>query len=269
MRSGFQNEGGHIKPDAAYGKHGNSKMTNGANMSARRDFLMPASADVSQAFKLETKAVFEDGTFEGYASLFDAEDMGRDVVVRGAFAESLRAKGASGIKMLFQHDPAEPIGVWEEIREDARGLYVRGRLMTAVAKAREVLSLMRAGALDGLSIGFKAQKTQRDARSGVRRILKVDLWEISVVTFPMLPQARVGAVKAAPLRELALTERSFERWLTREAGLSRSEARAVMREGLAGLKAARAANILSGTDAAMAARLRLAAASLAARPSTT
>lgn len=226
-------------------------------MNARRDFLMPASADVSHAFKLETKAVFEDGTFEGYASLFDAEDMGRDVVVRGAFAESLGAKGASGIKMLFQHDPAEPIGVWEEIREDARGLYVRGRLMTAVGKAREVLSLMRAGALDGLSIGFKAQKTQRDARSGVRRILKLDLWEISVVTFPMLPQARVAAVKtAASLHEAGFTGRKFERWLTRDAGLTRGEARALLHGGLKELKALRDARSGLEDDPRLTARMR-------------
>lgn len=231
-------------------------------MSARPLFLMPACADVSEPRRLETKAVFEDGTFEGYASLFDAEDMGRDVVMRGAFAESLRAKGAAGIKMLFQHDPAEPIGVWDEIREDAKGLYVRGRLMTAVAKAREVLSLMRVGALDGLSIGFKAQRTQRDARNGVRRILKLDLWEISVVTFPMLPQARVSAVKMSPFRESVPTERAFERWLTQEAGLTRSEARALMRDGLGGLKALRSGQVLAGEDAAIAARLRRATASL-------
>lgn len=233
-------------------------------MSARPHFLMPASADVSEPRHLEIKAVFEDGTFEGYASLFDKEDMGHDVVMRGAFAESLRAKGAAGIKMLFQHDPAEPIGVWEEIREDAKGLYVRGRLTTAVAKAREVLSLMRAGALDGLSIGFKAQKTQRDARNGVRRILKLDLWEISIVTFPMLPQARVAAVKMRPFRDSAPTERAFERWLTQEAGLTRNEARAVMREGLGGLKALRANQVLAGDDAVIAARLRKATASLMA-----
>lgn len=231
-------------------------------MSARPLFLMPANGDVSEPARLETKAVYEDGTFEGYASLFDAEDMGRDVVMRGAFAESLRAKGAAGIKMLFQHDPAEPIGVWEEIREDAKGLYVRGRLMTAVAKAREVLSLMRVGALDGLSIGFKAQRTQRDARNGVRRILKLDLWEISVVTFPMLPQARVSAVKMSPFRESVPTERAFERWLTQEAGLTRSEARALMRDGLGGLKALRSGQVLAGEDAAIAARLRRATASL-------
>jgi HK97 family phage prohead protease len=225
-------------------------------MSARREILMPASADVSQAFKLETKAVFEDGTFEGYASLFDAEDMGRDVIVRGAFADSLRAKGANGIKMLFQHDPAEPIGVWEEIREDARGLYVRGRITAAVAKAREVLSLMRAGALDGLSIGFKAQRTQRDARSGVRRILKLDLWEISVVTFPMLPQARVASVKATPAAQRPLTEREFERWLTRDAGLTRSEARALVHGGLKELKAQRDARWGLEDNPQMTARMR-------------
>jgi len=180
------------------------------------------------------------------------------VVVRGAFAESLRAKGLSGIKMLFQHDPAEPIGVWEEIREDSKGLYVRGRLMTAVSKAREVLSLMRAGALDGLSIGFKAQRTQRDARSGVRRILKLDLWEISVVTFPMLPQARIAAVKAQPPVPRPATEREFERWLTRDAGLARSEARALMRGGLKELKSLREARLLQEHDPHVAARLRAA-----------
>lgn len=231
-------------------------------MSARAQFLMPASADVSEPQRLELKAVFEDGTFEGYASLFGTEDMGRDVVMPGAFAESLRAKGTAGIKMLFQHDPAEPIGVWEEIREDQRGLYVRGRLMTAVAKAREVLSLMRAGALDGLSIGFKAQRTQRDLKSGVRRIHKLDLWEISVVTFPMLPAARVAAVKATPFADATPTERELERWLTRDAGLTRSEARALMHEGMRGLKAQQRVPSGPMDDAAIAGRIRAAAARL-------
>ena len=141
--------------------------------------------------------------------------------------------------MLFQHDPAEPIGVWDEIREDARGLYVRGRLMTAVVKAREVLALMRAGALDGLSIGFKTVKARRDAASGVRRLEKIDLWEISVVTFPMLPGARVESVKRRPSVAMTPTMRDFERWLTRDAGLTRTEAQAVLRSGFHGLKALR------------------------------
>ena len=130
-----------------------------------------------------------DGVFSGYASLFGTVDLGKDVVERGAFAASLQARGAAGIRMLFQHDPAEPIGVWTEIAEDARGLFVRGRLAKDVGRAREVLALMRGGALDGLSIGFRAvQGKERSAASGVRRILEVDLWEISVVTFPMLPE---------------------------------------------------------------------------------
>ena len=91
-----------------------------------------------------------------YASLFNKEDMGHDIVLPGAFRESLEMRGPAGIKLLFQHNPSEPIGVWEQLTEDARGLYVRGRLMLDVARAREVLSLMRAGALDGLSIGFRA-----------------------------------------------------------------------------------------------------------------
>ena len=145
---------------------------------------------------LDLKRVDPDGTFSGYASLFDTEDMGRDIVLPGAFRDSLRQRGAAGIRMLYQHKPDEPIGVWESLKEDARGLYARGRLMLAVARAREVLALMRAGALDGLSIGFRAVTGKRDARTGIRRLARIDLWEISVVTFPLLPDARVAHVKA-------------------------------------------------------------------------
>jgi hypothetical protein len=228
-------------------------------MHATEHFLLPASLSKrSRALPLDVKAL-GDGVFEGYASLFNREDLGHDVIAPGAFRESLLNRGAARIKMLFQHDPAEPIGVWDEIREDARGLYVCGRLMTAVSKAREVLELMRAGALDGLSIGFKAVKAKRDAASGVRRLEKVDLWEISVVTFPMLPGARVESVKARPFVASAPTEREFERWLTRDAGLTRMEARAVLRSGFHGLKALRDAGRTFGDDAGLASRFREAA----------
>jgi HK97 family phage prohead protease len=143
----------------------------------------------------ELTEVEADGSFSGYASLFGETDLNRDVVQPGAFLKSIRRRGPSGIRMLFQHDPAAPIGVWEEVREDRRGLFVRGRLMPEVAKAREVLALMRAGAIDGLSIGFRTVRGRTDAKTGVRRLIEVDLWEISVVTFPMLPAARVSAVK--------------------------------------------------------------------------
>ena len=102
-----------------------------------------------------------------------------------------------GVRMLYQHDPAEPIGAWRTIREDARGLYVEGMLSPGVARSREVLALMKSGALDGLSIGFRTVKARTDAKTGVRKILEADLWEISVVTFPMLPSARVSNVKHA------------------------------------------------------------------------
>ncbi len=148
--------------------------------------------------RVELAGVEPDGSFEGYASLFGKVDLGRDVVEPGAFAASLAKRGAAGVRMLYQHDPAEPIGSWAEIVEDARGLRVRGRLSLAVARAREVHALMRQGALDGLSIGFRTVRAKTDAKTGVRRIAEVDLWEISVVTFPMLPEARVAAVKAAP-----------------------------------------------------------------------
>ena len=130
------------------------------------------------------------GAFEGYASLFGIADLGGDLVVPGAFAESLRRRGAGAIRMLWQHDPAEPIGRWLSIIEDARGLRVRGRLNLAVARARELHALMREGAVDGLSIGFRVERARRE-RGGIRRLEKLDLWEISLVIFPMHPGARV------------------------------------------------------------------------------
>jgi HK97 family phage prohead protease len=164
---------------------------------------------------LDLKRVDAAGTFAGYASLFNKEDMGHDIVLPGAFRESLEMRGPAGIKMLFQHNPSEPIGVWDQITEDARGLYVRGRLMLDVARAREVLSLIRAGALDGLSIGFRAIKGRRDAKTGIRRLEKVDLWEISIVTFPLLPEARVAHVKARRPRPLIETIAAATRLLRR------------------------------------------------------
>lgn len=227
-------------------------------MADRDGTRVPAGVE-ARFTALDLKSVGEDGTFEGYASLFGREDLGRDIVMPGAFRDSLARRGAGGIRMLFQHDPAEPIGAWEEIAEDRKGLFARGRLARDVARAREVLALMRAGALDGLSIGFKAEKARRDASSGVRRIEKIDLWEISVVTFPMLPDARIASVKASPFPGRAPTEREMERWLTREAGMTRLQARALMRNGIKGLHALRDAGGDESEAAAIAQRMRDAA----------
>ena len=136
-----------------------------------------------------------DGTFEGYASLFGLVDLGGDQMAPGAFIRSLQKRGARDVRMLWQHDPSLPIGSWVSIVEDGRGLKVKGRLNLAVARAREALALIREGAVDGLSIGFRVKTAKKSAGGGIRRLLEVDLWEISIVTFPMLPQARITQIK--------------------------------------------------------------------------
>ena len=131
---------------------------------------------------------------EGYASLFGKRDQGGDTVQAGAYGASLKALAAQGrrVKMLWQHDPGQPIGVWEEVREDAKGLYVKGRILTEVGRGREAAALLAAGAIDGLSIGYRTLRAERDAK-GQRMLAEVELWEVSLVTFPMLPEARVSA----------------------------------------------------------------------------
>ncbi len=142
----------------------------------------------------------------GYASLFGLTDQGGDIVERGAYARSLRKIAAEGgsVKMLWQHDPGAPIGVWDEIAEDERGLHVRGRLLPEVARAREAAVLIGAGAIDGLSIGYRTVSAVKDA-GGRRRLTEVELWEVSLVTFPMLREARVAA-KGTTLDEGVLNE---------------------------------------------------------------
>ena len=125
---------------------------------------------------------------EGYASLWGVADLNGDVVARGAFADSLARTGPGGVRMLHQHESRAVAGVWNEIIEDERGLYVRGRIEDWSAEARYAAALSRAGALDGLSIGFRAVKARRNGR--LRVLSAVDLWEVSLVTFPMLTGAR-------------------------------------------------------------------------------
>src|SRR5947208_12507165 len=158
-----------------------------------------------------------DGTVEGYASLFGEIDAARDMVMPGAFARTLKSRGLRRIPMLFQHDPAEPVGVWFELTEDVRGLRARGKLIPEVARARELYALVNAGAVDGLSIGFRTVKGRIDPATRVRRIVDLELWEISIVTFPLLAGARVRAVKASvsspptPSYARARAEKEWER----------------------------------------------------------
>lgn len=156
----------------------------------------------------EGLSVTDGTTIEGYASYFGKADKGGDVVLAGAYGASLKVLASAGrrVKMLWQHDPAQPIGIWDEVREDERGLYVKGRLLSDVAKGREAVALIGAGAIDGLSIGYRTVRAQKNDK-GQRLLSELELWEVSLVTFPMLQDARVGAKGDTPgggeLRELA------------------------------------------------------------------
>jgi HK97 family phage prohead protease len=156
----------------------------------------------------EDLAVTDGTVIEGYASYFGKLDKGGDTVKAGAYGKSLKALSAAGrsVKMLWQHDPAQPIGIWDEVREDAKGLYVKGRLLRDVEKGREAVALIEAGAIDGLSIGYRTIRAEKDG-NGQRLLSELELWEVSLVTFPMLPDARVGAKGDEPeaqnLRDLA------------------------------------------------------------------
>lgn len=143
------------------------------------------------------KSLSENGTFSGYASVFNIMDHDEEEVIPGAFADSLinwRTKGKMP-KMLWQHDVKEIIGVWEDIYEDHCGLFVKGKLLLDVQKAREAYTLMQAGALDGLSVGFIPIKAGRNPSTRARQLKRVDLFEISLVTFAANPLAKVTRFK--------------------------------------------------------------------------
>ncbi|MBL4617072.1 MAG: HK97 family phage prohead protease [Robiginitomaculum sp.] len=131
---------------------------------------------------------------EGYASRFYVRDLAGDMVLPGAFVGSLSGRKANRIRMLFQHDTSELIGVWDEIIEDQTGLFVRGRLFADGPRGRTAMALVKRGSVDGLSIGFRT-KNARKAGNG-RDLYEIDLWEVSIVTFPMLPTARLHLATA-------------------------------------------------------------------------
>ena len=229
----------------------------------------PPPAHEAKFTALDLKAIAPNGAFEGYASLFNKEDLGHDIMLPGAFRETLASRGPAGVKMLFQHNPSEPIGVWDVLREDAKGLFVQGRLLLDVVRGREVYALMRAGAINGLSIGYRAVRARRDRPRAPRKLIQIDLWEISIVTFPMLPEARVAAIKQRPFAGRRPSARDFERWLTEDAGLTRSQAQAVIRHGLKGLALAEAAAGNAHVAPDIAARLSSLAASIRSATPTT
>ena len=178
-------------------------------------------------FQCELKASGDTGTFEGYGSIFNITDRGGDIVVPGAFTETLAAQKAAGRlpAMLWQHRQAEPIGVYTSMEEDAVGLKVKGQLALKTARGAEAYELMKMGALSGMSIGYRSRDDSYDRVTGVRSLKKLDLVELSLVTFPMNDASRVSAVKT--IEELdSLSE--IERHLRDSCGLSKTESTALV-----------------------------------------
>lgn len=169
----------------------------------------------------------EQGVIEGYGSIFGNVDSYGDVVAKGAFTRTLEEAKDGGRMpaMLWQHNPDEPIGVWTSMREDSKGLYVKGQL-AATQRGREALELIKMGALSGLSIGYSTVAADYDTSKDIRVLTDVDLWEVSPVTFPANDKARITSAKSAEIK----TRRDFEGFL-RDAGFSRTDAKRIASHG--------------------------------------
>lgn len=177
-----------------------------------------------KAYELQIKNLGDDGTFEGYGSIFGNIDAYGDVVVKGAFSNHLQNNPAKSVKMLWQHDASQPIGTYESIYEDDTGLAVSGKLLVNdVPQARAAYALLKAGAISGLSIGYTINPEGATfGQDGVRYLKDLKLWEISIVTFPANREANVESVKkinAEDVRDI----RDFEKFL-RESGFSKQQA---------------------------------------------
>ncbi len=187
-------------------------------------------------FRLDVKeeSIQADGAFEGYASVWDELDAYKEVVIPGAFTKSIGKWQSRGRfpPMLWQHRSGEPIGPITALKEDDRGLFIAGQLLIDdVPRAREARALMKSKAITGFSIGFDPIGEEYDSRAGILKLTELDLWEVSVVTFPALESAGVSGIKAF---EKLPTPTEFEEFL-REAGFSRSQAKAITCHGLSRL----------------------------------
>lgn len=182
---------------------------------------------------LTVKSVSDTGEFEGYGSVFGVEDSYGDVVVRGAFSASLERWAAKGRlpALLWQHNMSEPIGVYTEMREDDTGLYVKGRLLIdADPLAKRAHGHMKAGSLSGLSIGYMLDDYEYDKEKGIWILKAIDLWEVSLVTFPANDEARISDVKSLLERGETPPPSKVEKAL-REVGFSGTQAKAFMAKG--------------------------------------
>ena len=177
---------------------------------------------------LDIKSLDNEGTFTGYGAVFGNKDSYGDIIVKGAFQNDLITKDAKSVKLLWQHDSRQPIGVYDEIREDDNGLFVKGRLLiNDVEKAKEAYALLKAGAISGLSIGYSINQGGSEMKDGALYLKALSLWEISIVTFPANDQANVSGVKSVDCQ----TIRDFEHFLRDVGGFSLSQAKRLAAQG--------------------------------------
>jgi HK97 family phage prohead protease len=171
----------------------------------------------TKSLDLELKAEGDEGEFTGYGSVFDQIDSQGDRVMKGAFTQSLAARMP---KMLWQHNMADPIGRWIEAREDSKGLYLRGKITVGTSRGKDAYALIKDGAMNGLSIGYRVASGGA-AREGNVRVLKaIDLYEVSLVTMPALDVATLESVKSD------MTIRQFEQ-LMEDIGFSHAAAKKI------------------------------------------
>ena len=189
----------------------------------------------------------EQRKFAGYANTFDHLDRAGDITQRGAFKKSMEKHLKNGTRpvMLAHHDTTRPIGVWETIVEDEKGLYVEGRLTKGVRDADEAYALLKDGALGSMSIGYRVVREEYDRKTGANLLHEVDLHEISLVAIPANQESTVTSVKSG--HNIKSLEKSL-----RDAGLSRREAKALLAKGLSGLDSERDARTQDSTTKAKA-----------------
>jgi len=162
------------------------------------------------------------GIIEGYGAFYDNKDSYDDIITKGAFSESLQTNRS--VKMLLNHNTSDIIGVWQELKEDQNGLIVKGLINLDTVKGRETYSLVKQGAMSGLSVGFMVK--DRDYNDDIRYIKKADLYEVSFTAFPANEKAKIYDVKSDDIASI----RDFER-LMRNIGFSKKEAKTIASNG--------------------------------------
>lgn len=190
----------------------------------------------TKAFAFQVKAADDEGMIEGYASVFGVRDSYNEVVMPGAFAKSLAKHQREGTYplMLWQHNPDEPIGVWLDMHDDGKGLWVKGRVLKGVRRAEEALIMMREKAVQGMSIGYREVDVEPSSNGEARKLIELELYEASIVSFPANRRARVESVKQILQDGQLPSMPEFEKYL-REAGFSKTQAAAIANRGLSHL----------------------------------